>query len=156
VTTTQVLATYNASSSITIKKLKSNFMDDLRRYIKAKGIDAEIIDLAVPMTTAEAAAEQLNISVGGIFKSLVLTKPDKKAIVVVMPGDLRLDQKKLTKLVECKKLKFASSDIVLRETGYPAGGTPPIGHRNELQVYLDIKAMNYESAMEVEADMNCS
>ena len=66
------------------------------------------------------------------------------AIVAVLPGDARIDQKELAKIVGCKRLKFASADVVLFETGYPAGGTPPIGHRKQLPVYLDETTFNYE------------
>ena len=118
-------------------------MEDLRLYLEREQVEAELIDLGVPMTTAQAAADQLQISVDYIFKSLVLTDPDGRAIVVVLSGDARLDQKALARLLGVKKLKFASAEVVLHETGYPAGGTPPFGHRKKLPVYVDEKVMTY-------------
>ena len=119
-------------------------MDDLRSYLVKHDVDAEIIDLEVAMPTAEAAANQLEISVGGIFKSLVLAQPDGNCVVAVLAGDAKLDKKTLAKLLGVKKLKFASAEVVLDQTGYPAGGTPPIGHQQSLPVYLDRSTFDHE------------
>ncbi|HSB78344.1 MAG TPA: YbaK/EbsC family protein, partial [Candidatus Methylomirabilis sp.] len=34
-------------------------------------------------------------------------------------------------------LKLAKPDVVLAKTGYPAGGTPPVGHREKFPVIVD-------------------
>ncbi len=119
-------------------------MDDLRNFLRENKVDAEIIDLGIPMTTAEAAAEQLKIAVGGIFKSVVLTDPENNSYVVVVPGDRRINTNLVAKLVGAKKVKFASAEKVLEDTGYPAGGTPPIGHRKKIQVIIDEGLFAYE------------
>jgi Cys-tRNA(Pro)/Cys-tRNA(Cys) deacylase len=119
-------------------------MDDLRAFLEREKVDAELIDLGVPMTTAQAAADQLHIPVGSIFKSLVMCNTEGKAFVVVLPGDARVDQKAVARAVSTKKVKFAPEDVVLRETGYPAGGTPPLGHRKPLPVLVDEKLLGYE------------
>ena len=65
-------------------------------------------------------------------------------LVAVLPGDARVDLKALARLVRCKKLKFADAESVERVSGYPAGGTPPIGHRQRLPVYVDEKLFAHE------------
>jgi Cys-tRNA(Pro)/Cys-tRNA(Cys) deacylase len=119
-------------------------VDDMNEYLARAGVDAEVIDLGTPMTTAQAAADNLGVPVSQIFKSLVLTDDEGGAYVAVLPGDDRLDQKALCRLVGKKRLKFAQADVVLARTGYPAGGTPPIGHRDALPVYVDEKVMAFE------------
>jgi Cys-tRNA(Pro)/Cys-tRNA(Cys) deacylase len=119
-------------------------MDALRSYLKGRKIDAELIDMGNPMTTARAAADLLKLPVGNIFKSLVLIDAKNSPLIVVLPGGARLDQKALARLVGTKKLKFASAEVVLEVTGYPPGGTPPLGHKTALPVYVDEKIMAYE------------
>jgi prolyl-tRNA editing enzyme YbaK/EbsC (Cys-tRNA(Pro) deacylase) len=34
-------------------------------------------------------------------------------------------------------LKLATPDVVSAKTGYPAGGTPPVGHRERFPVVVD-------------------
>jgi Cys-tRNA(Pro)/Cys-tRNA(Cys) deacylase len=116
---------------------------DLREYLARSGVDAEIIDLGVPMTTAAAAAEQLGVPVGQIFKSLVLRDKKGEVLVVIAPGDRRVDLKEVSRVTGCKELSFAKPDVALRETGYPTGGTPPIGYPKPLRVVLDAAALTY-------------
>jgi Cys-tRNA(Pro)/Cys-tRNA(Cys) deacylase len=119
---------------------------DLREYLARTGVDAEIIDLGVPMTTAGAAAEQLGVPVGQIFKSLVLRDKKGEVLVVVAPGDRHVDFKAVSRVTGCKELSFAKPDVALRETGYPTGGTPPLGYPKPLRVVLDESALAYEES----------
>jgi prolyl-tRNA editing enzyme YbaK/EbsC (Cys-tRNA(Pro) deacylase) len=43
-----------------------------------------------------------------------------------------------------KNLRFAKPEVVLRVTGYPAGGTPPLGHKENLQVFVDQGLLAYD------------
>lgn len=113
-------------------------MLDLRTALSHQGIDAELIDLKVPMKTAQAAADELQVSVERIFKSLVLRgASDDEVAVVVLDGEARVDLRVVCKILGWKKARFASSELVLEATGYPAGGTPPVGHRRKLTVIVD-------------------
>ena len=115
----------------------------IQDYILAEGISAKIIDLGVPMETAAIAAENLQIPVGSIFKSIVLIDDHGQAIVAVLEGDKKVNLKQLAKIAGTRNLRFAKPDVVLRVTGYPAGGTPPIGHKEKLSVFVDRGLMAY-------------
>jgi len=119
-------------------------VDTLRTYLDERKIEAELIDMGAPMTTAQAAADLLKLPVEKIFKSLVLLDANNAPFIAVLPGGARLDQKALARLVGSKKLKFATAERVLEVTGYPAGGTPPLGHKQALPVYVDEKIMAHE------------
>ncbi|MBN1203854.1 MAG: YbaK/EbsC family protein [Myxococcaceae bacterium] len=95
------------------------------------------------MKTAEAAAVQLGAPVGSIFKSLVLKADTGEVLVAVLPGDKRVDLKAIRRLVGCKQLSFASAQLVLEATGYPAGGTPPLGYPQPLRVIVDEALLQY-------------
>lgn len=125
--------------------LAGGTVENMRAFIESKGSDAELLDLGSPMTTAQAAVELMKVPAASIFKSLVLVDEQGRACVVVLTGDAKLDQKAVAKQVGAKKLKFASEEEVLKVTGYPAGGTPPMGHLTPLPVLVDEKVMAFET-----------
>lgn len=76
--------------------------------------------------------------VRSVFKSLVLRgdAPDVYA-VVVLAGDARLDLARAAAVLGWRKASFADPAEALARTGYPTGGTPPVGHRHALPVVVD-------------------
>lgn len=120
-------------------------MLDLQAVLEENEIDAELIDLKVPMKTVQAAADQLDVPVAQIFKSLVLRGPSESDVVVaVLDGEARLDLKAVRKVLGWKKARFAPGDLVLAATGYPPGGTPPLGHKEDLPVLVDERLLSFE------------
>jgi prolyl-tRNA editing enzyme YbaK/EbsC (Cys-tRNA(Pro) deacylase) len=57
-------------------------------------------------------------------------------VVVVVSGDKRVDQKKVSALIGVRA-GFADADAVQRLTGYPIGGVPPFPHKTGVRVLLD-------------------
>jgi prolyl-tRNA editing enzyme YbaK/EbsC (Cys-tRNA(Pro) deacylase) len=74
--------------------------------------------------------------VAAIVKSLVF-EVDGEPVVALVPGDLRLDTAKLAAVAGGKSAHRASLDQVRDATGFAAGGTPPFGHANRLEVFAD-------------------
>ncbi|WP_244238418.1 aminoacyl-tRNA deacylase [Corallococcus terminator] len=118
-------------------------MTDLGEFLKREQVNARLLTLATPMTTAAAAAQELGIAVGGIFKSLVFTTDTDEVLVVVLPGDRRVDFKAVARVAGCRKVAFASRERALEATGYPPGGTPPLGHPHALRVFVDAAVLEY-------------
>jgi len=62
----------------------------------------------------------------------------KKFVMLVLPGDKRIDSKKTKKMLNCKSFSFASEDEVIEITnGVIPGGVPPFGNLFDLPVYID-------------------
>jgi Cys-tRNA(Pro)/Cys-tRNA(Cys) deacylase len=118
-------------------------MLELKNFLAQVGVDAQLIDLRVPMKTADAAAQQLGVPVGSIFKSLVFSTDSGEVLVAVLPGDKRVDFKAVARVAGCAKVSFASPEVALRETGYPPGGTPPLGYPKPLRVIIDEALLEY-------------
>lgn len=118
-------------------------MLELKDFLAREGVDAQLLELQVPMKTAESAAQELGIAVGGIFKSLVLRTDTGEVLVAVLPGDKRVDFKAVARVAGCAKVSFASEELALQETGYPPGGTPPLGYPKPLRVLLDEALFQY-------------
>ena len=110
---------------------------DLAVFIRAQGIDAEIVSPGVPMPTVDAAAAALGVPPERIFKSILFQAKDGRCAMAIACGNARVDARRLERLTGLAGLRLASLRVALRVTGYPAGGTPPVGHRERFPVVVD-------------------
>ena len=108
----------------------------LKKYIKDKKIDAEIVKVKKASTVKEAA-EEMKCSKKQIIKSIVLVAEDE-VIVAIVDGASSVDLRRVEKLIG-KNVRVAERDEVLKLTGFPAGGVPPIGH--ECKVFVDDRVL---------------
>ena len=86
--------------------------------------------------TSKDAARAVGCELGAIAKSLVF-EIDDVSVLVLCPGDRRVDERKLAALFGASKARPSSRDRVLEVTGYPAGGTPAVGHDARLVTIAD-------------------
>jgi len=114
-------------------------MLDLAEFIRAQGLDAEIVAPGVAMPTVDAAAAVLGVEPERIFKSILFQAKDGACAMAIACGRGRVDARKLEALTGLTRLKLASPGVALAVTGYPAGGTPPIGHRERFPVVVDTR-----------------
>ena len=66
-----------------------------------------------PVYTNPAMAEALGVSETETVKSLVLVTKEKKMVVLVLPGDKKVDWKKAAAGIGTKKVSFAKPEEVL-------------------------------------------
>lgn len=69
-------------------------------------------------------------------KSLLL-KGGTGFVLALVSAGRKLDTAKLEKLVGVKRLRFASPEEVLQETGCEVGAVPPFGLKKDVPTYLD-------------------
>jgi len=112
---------------------------DLADFIRTQGIEAEIVAPGVEMPTVEAAAAVLGVPPERIFKSILFQAEGGACVMAIACGKARVDAKKLTALTGFSRLRLASPEVALAVTGYPAGGTPPVGHRERFPVVVDTR-----------------
>jgi len=91
-----------------------------------------------PVYTSKQAAKTRNESLCQGAKALVFIADDKP-ILVVVPGDQRVDTKKFKKTYKIKSLSLADPDKVKKLTGLEIGAIPPLGNLIGLSTYLDKK-----------------
>lgn len=119
-------------------------MLDLKVFLERESVEAQLLDLGHPMTTTAAAADRLGIEMAGVFKSLVLCTEQEEIVIAVLPGDKRVDFKRICQVMGCRKLSFARPEVALERTGYPPGGTPPIGWETPLRTVIDESIHDHE------------
>lgn len=110
---------------------------DLADFIRGQGLSAEMVSPGVPMPTVDAAAAALGVAPERIFKSILFAARDGRCAMAIACGKTRVDPKRLAALTGMSGLRLASPEVALRVTGYPAGGTPPVGHRERFPVVVD-------------------
>ncbi len=117
---------------------------DLAEFLVAHDLHAEMVAPGVHMPTVNAAAAAMGVVPEQIFKSILFQSPAGRCVMVVACGNARVDIKRVEALSGIVGLKLAKPDVVLLKTGYPAGGTPPVGHRERFPVIVDARAAAQE------------
>jgi len=90
-----------------------------------------------PVYTNPAMAEALGVSESETVKSLVLMTKEKEMVVLVLPGNKRVDWKKAASGVGTKKVSFAKPEQVSEKVGCEVGCVPPFGQITPLPIYMD-------------------
>jgi len=112
---------------------------DFADYVSGHGLQAEIVAPGAHMPTVDAAAAAVGVPPEQIFKSILFQSPAGGCVLVVACGNGRVDVRRVEGLTGIVNLKLAKPDVVLAKTGYPAGGTPPVGHRERIPVVVDTR-----------------
>ena len=117
-----------------------------------KRVTAAAADLGLPVLTrefpegtrtAEDAARAIGCDVGQIVKSLVFVL-DGAAVVALVSGSNRLDERRLATALGGGTVGRADADTVRVATGFPIGGVPPFGHDDVLPTAIDEDLLGYD------------
>ncbi len=109
----------------------------------ALGLDIDVHEFPEGTKTSADAARAVGCEVSAIAKSLVFMVDDRP-VVVLMPGDLRLDPAKLARAAGGAAARRASLDEARTATGFGAGGTPAFGHATPIRVFADPQLQRHD------------
>ena len=90
-----------------------------------------------PVYTNPVMAQALNVSEAETVKSLVLSTKEGRMIVLVLPGDKKVNWKQAAAGAGTKKVSFAKPEAVSEAVGCEVGCVPPFGHLTTLDIYMD-------------------
>ncbi|HSR32405.1 MAG TPA: YbaK/EbsC family protein [Anaerolineae bacterium] len=108
------------------------------RALDEMGIAYQVLTQAHKARNVEEAAAERGVSVDEIVKTLLVRRPDRRHVIVLVRGDQRLSLKKLARLVGVKSLEMAPEPDVPRITGYQIGAVAPLGlRRSDLPIFVD-------------------
>ncbi|UJF34087.1 Cys-tRNA(Pro) deacylase [Paenibacillus hexagrammi] len=82
-------------------------------------------------------AQKVGLSVGELFKTLVLRGDKTGVIAACIPGDQELHLKKLAAASGNKKVEMVAVKELQALTGYIRGGVSPLGMKKKYPLYLD-------------------
>lgn len=116
--------------------------DEIRTTLVDSNIDFKEYHHKPVRTSEEADAVRPEYSLSQGAKALIVrvkfTEKRRQYIMFVIPGDKRMNSKKVKKGLNCKSLTFATFAEVEKVTGgVQPGGVPPFGNLFSIKVYVD-------------------
>lgn len=125
------------------------FMEDdmsigkVRGYLKQFNKDNDILEMDESTATVELAANALGTEEARIAKSLSFYDGEN-AMVIVVAGDAKIDNKKFKSYFGFKAKMLAPEDTV-KFTGHAIGGVCPFALPPNVKVYLDKSMKRFET-----------
>ncbi|MDY6904708.1 MAG: YbaK/EbsC family protein [Thermodesulfobacteriota bacterium] len=89
-----------------------------------------------PVYTNPDMAEALGVDENETVKSMVAETSENNMIVIVLPGNHRIDWKLTARCAGTKKITFARPEMVPPAVGCEVGCVPPFGHETSLPVFM--------------------
>ena len=83
------------------------------------------------------SARELGVPEHEVVKTLVMEDEDKKPLVVLMHGDLKVSTKELARIIGVKTVSPCGPETANRHSGYIVGGTSPFGTRKQMPTYME-------------------
>lgn len=116
-----------------------------QRASERHGLTVSVEQFPEGTKTAADAAEAIGCDVAQIVKSVVLAVDDEDCVVMLTPGDSRVDTDQLAGTLDAHSVSLAAPDRVLSVTGYAVGGVPPFCHDQSLSTYADRQLTDAET-----------
>ena len=113
---------------------------DVHNLLQTLDIPHELSKLTSTARSVEQIAAQLGLESHQIIKVVVFLA-DTGPLVVLVPGNRKVDYNKLKKVIGASSLRLANPDEVREMTGYLVGYTPPVAWIKELPAYIDLQAL---------------
>ena len=111
-------------------------LEEIKQLLDSNNLSYKLLEHEHVHTSADAAKTR-GTKIEEATKALVLQTKSGKVFMCVVSGHLRLDLKKIKKLVGEKNCSLASPDIVLEKTGCKVGTVPPFPNLFNLEAYVD-------------------
>ncbi len=112
-----------------------NPFEEIIKLLKQHAVQYEVLSHDPVYTSAQAATIRgMELHAGA--KSLLLKTPDG-FVLAILPGDAKLDSKKLKKVLGVKDLRFAKPEEVKEQMGCEIGACYPIASIANLRAVMD-------------------
>ena len=126
----------------------------VEKFLKFFNQSLEVTVLMNPARTANDAATALDCDIGAIVKSL-LFKTEGSFTLCLVAGDKRCSLNKLKKIKNIKDISMASPEEVKTQTGQTIGGVSPVGHLNEVEIFIDKSLERFIDLFAAAGHPNC-
>jgi Ala-tRNA(Pro) deacylase len=110
--------------------------------LKQHGVDFGVLRHQ-PVFTSEQAAAVRGVALSTGAKALIC-KVDDRFVMFVIPGDRKLDSKRVRQALGIHALRFATPDELGELTGLPPGAVPPFGSLFGLPTHCDARLAENE------------
>lgn len=126
------------------------FKNNVTRFLDSKRVPYRVhtYDYDAGIHSAVEVASAIGLPPEQVFKTLVALpdEPNRKPLLVVIPGPDTLDLKALAKATGLKKVKMATHAQAEALTGLQTGGISPLALLNKgFQIWISAQALAYET-----------
>ncbi|MCX6043535.1 MAG: aminoacyl-tRNA deacylase [Chloroflexi bacterium] len=126
-----------------------DFKNNVTRFLDSKRVTYQVFtyDYEAGVHSAVEVAAAIGLPAQQVFKTLVTLadEPNRKPLLVIIPGPDTLDLKALAKATNIKKVRMSTHDQAESLTGLQTGGISPLALINKgFDVYLDEQAQAFE------------
>jgi prolyl-tRNA editing enzyme YbaK/EbsC (Cys-tRNA(Pro) deacylase) len=109
------------------------------------GLGHAVLELEVPVKTAQQAADAVGCEVAQIAKSLIFKSQDSgRPVLVITSGANRVSESRLEALLH-EGISRADPEFVRVNTGFSIGGIPPVGHIVPPTVLIDEDLLSFQT-----------
>ena len=119
-------------------------VQSVREYLKPYGLDHLIMEFAVSSATVALAAQAAGVPEAQIAKTLSFRSPEGGALLVVCPGDARIDNPKF-RTAFGTKARMLTAEEAFELTGHAVGGVCPFALKPGVAVYLDESLRRFDT-----------
>ena len=122
----------------------SSSAQKVQDILKERGFSSQVVELPDSTRTAREAAQAVGCRVEQIVKSLVFKgQNSNKPLLVVASGSNRVNEQRLSELAG-EPIEKADANFVRQRTGFVVGGVSPLGHTEQLEIFIDEDLLQYE------------
>jgi Cys-tRNA(Pro) deacylase len=113
-------------------------------YLKENNVWYNLIEKESTVHTADAASAT-GMPLERITKSLVFIDDKENPIMVIIPGNCRVNKVKLKEVLMVKDVELVSFEKAHEYSGYDPGATPPVCYKKVKKVVIDVKIMQFDT-----------
>ena len=117
-------------------------IEKVKKIFEKLGEPERVIEFAESTATSEQAAQVLNCEVGRIAKTISVFV-NKKTVLILMSGDMKLDNKKFKSRFNCRP-HMIPVDEVENLIGHAVGGVCPFAVNEGVPIYADESLKRFE------------
>lgn len=117
-------------------------VEKVKKYFAELGEPEKVVEFEESTATSDQAAHALNCEVGRIAKTISVIV-DKKPLLILMSGDMKLDNKKF-KSQFATRPKMIPADEVEKFIGHAVGGVCPFAVNDGVKIYFDESLKRYD------------
>lgn len=117
-------------------------IEKVKKYFTEIGEPERVIEFEELTATSEQAAHALNCEVGRIAKTISVFV-DKKPVLILLGGDMNLDNKKFKAQFGCRPHMIPVAEVE-NFVGHAVGGVCPFAVNEGVPIYLDESLRRFE------------
>lgn len=117
-------------------------IEKVKKYFAEIGEPERVLEFEQLTATSEQAAEALGCEVGRIAKTISVFV-DKKPALILMSGDMKLDNKKFKAQFNCRPHMIPVAEVE-ELIGHAVGGVCPFAVNEGVPIYLDASLKRFD------------